>query len=66
MVQELADYIQKFEPNIRGFSAQNIWRMQQFYETYVENKKRSLLVRELTCISNRLIAICRYNYNSNS
>ncbi len=27
VVQELADYIQKSEPNIKGFSAQNIWRM---------------------------------------
>ena len=66
MVQELADYIQKFEPNIMGFSAQNIWRMQQFYETYVEIKRRSLLVKELTCCINRLIAICRFNYNPNS
>jgi hypothetical protein len=65
VVQELADYIQKFEPNIRGFSAQNIWRMQQFYEMYVEIKRRSLSVRELTCHINRLIAICLSNFNPN-
>jgi DUF1016 N-terminal domain len=27
VVQELSDYIQKSEPNIIGFSSQNIWRM---------------------------------------
>jgi predicted nuclease of restriction endonuclease-like (RecB) superfamily len=48
VVQELADYIQKFEPNIKGFSAQNIWRMKQFYETYAESEKLSALVRELS------------------
>jgi predicted nuclease of restriction endonuclease-like (RecB) superfamily len=48
VVQELADYIQKSEPNIKGFSAQNIWRMKQFYETYSENEKLSPLVRELS------------------
>jgi predicted nuclease of restriction endonuclease-like (RecB) superfamily len=48
VVQELADYIQKSEPNIKGFSAQNIWRMKQFYETYAENEKLSTLSRELS------------------
>ena len=47
VVKELADYIQKYEPNIKGFSAQNIWRMKQFYETYAENEKLSTLSREL-------------------
>ena len=48
VVQELADYIQKYESNIKGFSAQNIWRMKQFYETYAENTKLSTLSRELS------------------
>ncbi len=39
VVQELANFIQKREPNIKGFSAQNIWRMKQFYETYKDNEK---------------------------
>jgi hypothetical protein len=33
-VQELAAYIQLQQPNARGFSARNLWRMAQFYETY--------------------------------
>ena len=58
VVQELADYIQKYEPNIKGFSAQNIWRMKQFYETYAKNTKLSPLVRELTWTNNLIILTC--------
>ena len=58
VVQELAAYIQKSEPNSKGFSAQNIWRMKQFYETYSENEKLSLLVRELTWTNNLIILTC--------
>ena len=58
VVQEIADYIQKYEPNIKGFSAQNIWRMKQFYETYAENTKLSPLVRELTWTNNLIILTC--------
>jgi predicted nuclease of restriction endonuclease-like (RecB) superfamily len=58
VVQELADYIQKYESNIKGFSAQNIWRMKQFYETYAENTKLSPLVRELTWTNNLIILTC--------
>jgi predicted nuclease of restriction endonuclease-like (RecB) superfamily len=58
VVKELADYIQKYEPNIKGFSAQNIWRMKQFYETYSENTKLSPLVRELTWTNNLIILTC--------
>jgi len=55
VVQELADYIQKSEPNVKGFSAQNIWRMKQFYEAYAENEKLATLSRELSWSHNRLI-----------
>lgn len=34
VVEELADYIKENEPTIKGFSANNIWRMKKFYETY--------------------------------
>lgn len=36
-VKELSQYILSKEPGVRGYSAQNIWRMKQFFETY-ENK----------------------------
>ena len=44
-VKELSDYILSKEPGIRGYSAQNIWRMKQFYETYRNHEKLSTLVR---------------------
>ena len=31
-VAELATYIQRQQPGLKGFSAQNIWRMRQFYD----------------------------------
>jgi hypothetical protein len=47
VVKELADFIQISEPNIKGFSSQNLWRMKQFYETYASNEKLSTLSREI-------------------
>ncbi len=48
VVKELSDFITHTEPNIVGFSPQNIWRMKQFYETYKENQKLSPVVREIS------------------
>ncbi len=47
VVKELSSFIQKNEPDIRGFSSRNIWRMKQFYETYSDKPKLSALVREI-------------------
>jgi len=46
-VLALAEYIRKRESNARGFSAQNLWRMVQFYETYCHTPKLSTLLRVL-------------------
>ncbi len=46
MVTELASFIQTHEPDIKGFSDKNIWRMKQFYETYKDYPKLSPLGRE--------------------
>lgn len=54
-VQSLSDYIAKKEPHATGFSAQNLWRMRQFYEAYRGQKKLSPLVRELSWTHNLLI-----------
>jgi predicted nuclease of restriction endonuclease-like (RecB) superfamily len=54
-VEKLSQFIQEKEPEIKGFSAQNIWRMKQFYETYCDNKKLSPLVREISWTNNLLI-----------
>jgi len=55
VVQELADYLKRVQPELRGFSAPNLWRMKQFYETYHETPKLSPLVRELPWSHNLLI-----------
>ena len=55
IVKELADFIKKEDPTIKGFSDKNLWRMKQFYETYKENEKLSALLRELSWTNNLLI-----------
>ncbi len=55
VVNELSKYIQKNEPEIKGFSDKNIWRMKQFYETYKNFPKISPLVREISWTNNLLI-----------
>ena len=54
-VEELSRFIQTKEPNIKGFTARNIWRMKQFYETYKDNQKLSTLLTQLTWSNNLLI-----------
>lgn len=60
IVTNLSEYLKINEPNVKGFSAQNLWRMKQFYETYSKNKKLSPLVREITW-SNNLAIIAKTN-----
>ena len=48
VVTELANYIQQTEPEMKGFSDKNIWRMKQFFETYKDFPKLSPLVREIS------------------
>jgi predicted nuclease of restriction endonuclease-like (RecB) superfamily len=59
VVKELSDFIQQSEPNIVGFSSQNIWRMKQFYETYKDNEKLSTLSREISWSHHKFIMPCR-------
>jgi predicted nuclease of restriction endonuclease-like (RecB) superfamily len=55
VVTELANFIQTQEPEIKGFSDKNIWRMKQFYETYKDFPKLSPLVREISWSHNLAI-----------
>ena len=55
VVTELANFIQTQEPDIKGFSDKNIWRMKQFYETYKDFPSLSPLVREISWTNNLLI-----------
>ncbi|HZW70841.1 MAG TPA: PDDEXK nuclease domain-containing protein, partial [Hanamia sp.] len=60
VVQELADYIQRKDPAIKGFSARNIWRMKKFYETYNGYPKLSTLLTEISW-SNHLHILSKTN-----
>ena len=55
MVAELANFIKTQEPEIKGFSDKNIWRMKQFYETYRDFPKLSTLSREISWSHNLAI-----------
>jgi predicted nuclease of restriction endonuclease-like (RecB) superfamily len=55
VVKELANYLAQNEPDLKGFSDKNLWRMKQFYETYKDFPKLSPLVREISWTNNMLI-----------
>ncbi len=55
IVSDFAKFIQSERPDIKGFSASNIWRMRQFYETYEDNEILAPLVREISWTHNLLI-----------
>jgi predicted nuclease of restriction endonuclease-like (RecB) superfamily len=54
-VAALAEAIRRRYPNSRGYSAQNLWRMRQFFESYRDQPKLSALLRELNWTNNMMI-----------
>jgi predicted nuclease of restriction endonuclease-like (RecB) superfamily len=54
-VSTLAAAIQRQYPGRTGYSASNLWRMSQFYETYRDRPKLATLLRELTWSHNLAI-----------
>ena len=55
VVRDLAVYIAQKDPELKGFSDKNLWRMKQFFETYQADEKLSPLVRELAWTHNTII-----------
>ncbi|HEX7627507.1 MAG TPA: PDDEXK nuclease domain-containing protein [Candidatus Methanoperedens sp.] len=55
VVEQLAKDLHIEFPGISGFSAQNLWRMKQFYQSYAQNTKLSPLVREIGWTHNIII-----------
>ena len=55
VVKKLSSYLKDKEPDMKGFSSQNLWRMRQFYDTYKKNEKLSPLVREISWTNNMMI-----------
>jgi predicted nuclease of restriction endonuclease-like (RecB) superfamily len=54
-VESLAEHIRRKQPNVRGYSASNLWRMMQFFETYRDQPRLAPVVRELPWTHNLLI-----------
>ena len=52
---QLAAYLAKTQPGLRGFTRPNLFRMRQFYEAYRNDEKISPLVRQLLWTQNLII-----------
>ncbi|MBR2292217.1 MAG: hypothetical protein IJ868_07900 [Prevotella sp.] len=56
VVKQLAEYIEKNSPEVKGFSDKNLWRMKQFYELYSgADEKLSALLRQISWTNNLTI-----------
>ncbi|MEM7656679.1 MAG: PDDEXK nuclease domain-containing protein [Bacteroidota bacterium] len=47
IVKELAEYLQKRHPGLRGFSRRGLFRMKQFFETYQSDEKVSAVLTQI-------------------
>jgi hypothetical protein len=44
LVKDLADWLLTQAPDLKGFSASNLWRMKQFYEAYADAPELATVV----------------------
>ena len=47
VVKQLSEYLKTTQPNVKGFSSQNLWRMKQFYEGYKDVSKLSTVLEPM-------------------
>jgi len=55
IVKELFEWLPAQAPELKGFSASNLWRMKQSYETYADAPNLASLLRDLPWTHNLLI-----------
>lgn len=55
VVQKLASHISQKEPDLKGFSDKNLWRIKQLFETYKSYPKLSAMLREISWTNNLTI-----------
>lgn len=55
VVDQLARHLAVTQPNLKGFTGRNLFRMRQFYETYAQEPKVSPLVTQLSWTHNLII-----------
>jgi len=48
VVEHLAKDLQNSFPGMKGFSARNLWRMRDFYQSYCQNEKLTALLAEIS------------------
>jgi DUF1016 N-terminal domain len=61
VAEQLADYVARTKPGLRGFTRANLFRMRQFYQTYQEDAKVAPLVRQLPWSHNLIFTLFRLN-----
>jgi hypothetical protein len=59
IVLDLADWLLMQTPDLKGFSASNLWRMKQFYEMYADQPKLATLLRVLSWTKHQLLVQCK-------
>lgn len=55
VVDELARYLARTQPGLKGFTRPNLFRMRQFYDTYAGDETVSALLRQLPWTHNLII-----------
>ena len=55
IIEVLSNELKKEFPKVKGFSASNLWRMRNFYLTYINEKNLALMVREISWTKNIVI-----------
>ncbi len=55
VIDEVASYISKESPNIKGFNRRGLYRMKQFYETYKDDEFVTPLVTQISWTNHLLI-----------
>ncbi|MBE7059648.1 MAG: DUF1016 domain-containing protein [Ruminococcaceae bacterium] len=55
VIDEVADYISKTNPTIKGFNRRGLYRMRQFYETYKDDEFVTPLVTQISWSNHLLI-----------
>jgi hypothetical protein len=53
VVRELSERLLRQSPDLKGFSASNLWRMKQFYEVYADQPKLATPLRVLSWTKSR-------------
>ena len=51
VIDDVAKFIKESNPSLKGFNKRGLYRMKQFYETYVDDEFVSPLVTQIVLIS---------------